>query len=583
MSVVPRTSPRPGRLLAAATALTLALTLGASVAPAQANGIDTTSRQAVTSAYLTRYKPARATPIPETGTVLDRCVTGTESAAVRNATLSTVNFYRGMGGLDPVTFDAGLSAKAQKSALYMLANGYLTHHPSGGNCFSTDVYDAANNGNLTLFMGSGLRPAPGLYAGAAGPAAIDNYMVDEAANNHLVGHRRWVMHPGTRLMGTGSVHVAGTGSSNTLVVMGEGTEAPVGGFANPAWVAWPTAGFFPQQLLPEPRWVQEDVSGPRMSLTADRAFGVDFSQARVTVTGPGGAPLPLTQRPASPGMGNDTLVWDLHAPLPVIKDTAVHDYKVAVTGIGGDGVPGSHSYTIKVFNPDWDQPGRFTDVLGGNQFFTEIEWLAREGISTGWDVGSGRREYRPLQPVARDAMIAFLYRWWNADALEPYVPPTRSPFIDVPTNSQFYKEIAWAYEYGFTTGWSTPKGREFRPLASVNRDAMAAFLFRATRNVTYTPPARSPFRDITPTTQFYKEMAWMHQAGISTGWPDGTYRPWQPVARDAMAAFLFRFDSAFWDWYDTCPGCGEWMRSATDRRPQRHMVTAGGVPARITP
>ena len=27
---------------------------------------------------------------------------------------------------------------------------------------------------------------------------------------------------------------------------------------------------------------------------------------------------------------------------------------------------------------------------------------------------------------------------------------------------------------------------------------------------------------------------------ISTGWPDGTYRPVTPVARDAMAAFIYR-------------------------------------------
>ncbi len=34
----------------------------------------------------------------------------------------------------------------------------------------------------------------------------------------------------------------------------------------------------------------------------------------------------------------------------------------------------------------------------------------------------------------------------------------------------------------------------------------------------------------------------MHAKGISKGWSDDTYRPLQPVARDAMAAFMYRLD-----------------------------------------
>ena len=53
----------------------------------------------------------------------------------------------------------------------------------------------------------------------------------------------------------------------------------------------------------------------------------------------------------------------------------------------------------------------------------------------------------------------------------------------------------------------------------------------------------SPFTDVTPQTPFYKEMAWVQAEGISTGWPDGTYKPWEPVNRDAMAAFMARLDN----------------------------------------
>ena len=69
---------------------------------------------------------------------------------------------------------------------------------------------------------------------------------------------------------------------------------------------------------------------------------------------------------------------------------------------------------------------------------------------------------------------------------------------------------------------------------------MAAFMYRFKGNPAYTAPATSPFNDVATSQQFYKEMAWLSDEGISTGWEDGTYRPVTPVARYAMAAFIYR-------------------------------------------
>lgn len=100
-----------------------------------------------------------------------------------------------------------------------------------------------------------------------------------------------------------------------------------------------------------------------------------------------------------------------------------------------------------------------------------------------------------------------------------------------------YKEICWLQSKGIATGYDDGT---FRPLDDVNRDAMAAFLYRFNASPDFTAPTTSPFRDVTTGQQFYKEMAWLSDKGISTGWPDGTYRPVTPVARDAMAAFIYR-------------------------------------------
>ncbi|GMA31534.1 S-layer homology domain-containing protein [Litorihabitans aurantiacus] len=58
----------------------------------------------------------------------------------------------------------------------------------------------------------------------------------------------------------------------------------------------------------------------------------------------------------------------------------------------------------------------------------------------------------------------------------------------------------------------------------------------------------SPFTDMTPQAQFYDEVTWLVENEIATGWlgNDGTaiYRPTAPIARDAMAAFLFRYAGA---------------------------------------
>ncbi len=128
--------------------------------------------------------------------------------------------------------------------------------------------------------------------------------------------------------------------------------------------------------------------------------------------------------------------------------------------------------------PDFTAPAvtPFKDLPVGTQFFKEITWLADKGISTGWVEADKSKTYRPLQPVNRDAMAAFMYRL----AGEPeFTAPTVSPFVDVPVGAQFYKEITWLAAQGISTGWAEAgNAKSFRPLQPVNRDAMAAFMFR---------------------------------------------------------------------------------------------------------
>ncbi|MHA7170244.1 S-layer homology domain-containing protein [Arthrobacter bambusae] len=185
----------------------------------------------------------------------------------------------------------------------------------------------------------------------------------------------------------------------------------------------------------------------------------------------------------------------------------------------------------------------FGDVPAGAQFHDEITWLAASGISKGWTEADGSTTFRPLRPVNRDAMAAFMYRLAGSPN---FTAPAVSPFADVPVSSQFYKEITWLASKGISTGWTEAKGtKTYRPLQPVNRDAMAAFMYRYAGQPAFTPSGTALFADVPVGAQFYKEISWLAARGISTGWMEAggskTYRPLLAVNRDAMAAFMFRY------------------------------------------
>jgi subtilisin-like serine protease len=46
-------------------------------------------------------------------------------------------------------------------------------------------------------------------------------------------------------------------------------------------------------------------------------------------------------------------------------------------------------------------------VDASNPFYTEIQWFAQRGITTGWGEGT----YRPHEATNRDATAAFLFRY----------------------------------------------------------------------------------------------------------------------------------------------------------------------------
>jgi len=110
-------------------------------------------------------------------------------------------------------------------------------------------------------------------------------------------------------------------------------------------------------------------------------------------------------------------------------------------------------------------------------------------------------------------------------------------FSDVPPSHPFYGPITHMADQGVLRGF--PDGT-FRPSATVTRQAMAAFLYRLAGEPAFDPPEDPSFSDVATSHPFFAEIEWLAADEITTGFPDGTYKPGAVVTRQAMAAFMYR-------------------------------------------
>ncbi|WP_104172683.1 S-layer homology domain-containing protein [Arthrobacter sp. Y81] len=175
----------------------------------------------------------------------------------------------------------------------------------------------------------------------------------------------------------------------------------------------------------------------------------------------------------------------------------------------------------------------FTDIPSTFLFYNEISWMANNLITTGYADGT----FRPGVTLDRGMMAAFLYRF----AGSPAVPAAAQRFPDVPTTHDFYKEIQWLASQGITQGFADGG---YHPYEQVNRDQMAAFMYRMKGSpaVSATAPV---FPDVPVGSGFYNEVRWLADMGITFGFADGTFKPGASINRDQVAAFIYRYNLNF--------------------------------------
>jgi hypothetical protein len=185
----------------------------------------------------------------------------------------------------------------------------------------------------------------------------------------------------------------------------------------------------------------------------------------------------------------------------------------------------------------------FADVGASHPFCADIDWMATNGISEGFQDGT----FRPTDVVSRQVAVAFLAALAGGPGCSP-----DPGFPDVPAEHPFADPIAWGVESGVVTGYTDGL---FRPTAPVTRQAFVAFLHRLSDGAADPSPG-SPvaFTDVPEDHVFADEISWAAEQDIVSGFTDGSFRPLDPVTRQAAAAFVRRANDEDLSPGEGCPG-----------------------------
>lgn len=108
-------------------------------------------------------------------------------------------------------------------------------------------------------------------------------------------------------------------------------------------------------------------------------------------------------------------------------------------------------------------------------------------------------------------------------------------FQDVVSGDWCYDAVRYVFEKGLMNGTSATT---FTPNAPTTRGMIVAILYRLEGS----PAAGlSQFSDVGSGAYYASAVSWASANGIVNGYGDGTFRPGNPITREQMAAFLYRY------------------------------------------
>jgi hypothetical protein len=204
-----------------------------------------------------------------------------------------------------------------------------------------------------------------------------------------------------------------------------------------------------------------------------------------------------------------------------------------------------------MFNPSWKIYSNVTsnqvdqDYVGTELFhdlslaywaYDYILGIYNAGVTAG--CSNEPLMYCPEEFVTREQMATFLIRSIESEPQANYCD-SGVPFNDVTGNMWSCRFIKRLKELGITGGY--PDGR-YGPSDLVSREQMAVFLVMAAEAAPALNYCDSgvPFTDVTPGMWSCRYIKRLAELGITTGYGDGRYGPYDAVTRAQMAVFLVR-------------------------------------------
>ncbi|MEL7207705.1 MAG: S-layer homology domain-containing protein, partial [Actinomycetota bacterium] len=148
-------------------------------------------------------------------------------------------------------------------------------------------------------------------------------------------------------------------------------------------------------------------------------------------------------------------------------------------------------------------------------------WLVRRSYASGYPDGS----FRPAGSITRAQAVQWIWNRWGRPS------GADEPFDDVHAGHWAGVAIGWAADSGVVSGY--PDG-SFRPEDPVTRAQFVRMLWVASGSPE--PAGASPYPD-TPAWSA-DAISWAAEHGIVRGYPDGSFRPNDPISRAAASRML---------------------------------------------
>lgn len=192
----------------------------------------------------------------------------------------------------------------------------------------------------------------------------------------------------------------------------------------------------------------------------------------------------------------------------------------------------------------------FSDVPYGSWYCESVRYVWEQGLMQ----GISDTEFGPALRVNRAMVVTILY---SLDGAELY--PEESSFADVPAGSWYHAPVEWALENGVASGFSET---EFGPGRNIIREQFVAMLYRYAGSP---EPETVPedFSDWETVSGYARPaLAWAVEAGIVSGYDDGTVQPHKELNRAELAAMMRKFH--IWLLHDRGELVYEWTQSVTE-------------------